>query len=615
MWLNKTVAAGPAFWQWRVDLAVASVRPCFCFEVKPPLTFRVVLMLALFAGILVDRGPAQVAADPGATMIVLDASSSMRGRIGGEAKMEIAKRVVRELIESLPDDAILGLVVYGHRRISACDDIELLIPAGPLDKAAFVAVVDALQPRGMTPLSASLTFAAEALDYRRSKASIILVTDGLETCGRDPCATAQALKDAAADLTVHTVAFDLRSRDARAIACIARTTGGRALEARDASTLHDALEITLTEAVTATPPPASEIISEATLNSPAEVTMGTKFAVAWTGPDNAEDFIAVARPGASDDVYETFNYTRRGSPLELTAPIEAGPAELRYLTGESRRVLARQPLSIVPAAVRIEAVSEAVAGDSVTISWVGPNNAGDYLTIVAKDAAEGEYEALTGTTAGSPLQVIASVRPGGAEIRYMSGQGAKILARRDLTVLPPAATLRAAGEVAAGAAVRIEWSGPGNAGDFLTIVPKNAPDDRYGDFAGTNVGAVVSVRAPLQPGEAEIRYLTGQGAQVLARRSLVVTDAAITLSAPRSAVAGSPVAIVWTGPDSVGDFLTIVAKSAGDDRYERYANTTAGSPITVVAPATVGPAEIRYVSGRDNRVLARIEIELTAPER
>ena len=59
----------------------------------------------------------------GATIIVLDASGSMVERINGETKIDIAKRAVRELVASLPDDTRLGLVVYSHRKPDDCDDI------------------------------------------------------------------------------------------------------------------------------------------------------------------------------------------------------------------------------------------------------------------------------------------------------------------------------------------------------------------------------------------------------------------------------------------------------------------------------------------------------------
>lgn len=47
--------------------------------------------------------PPMTNAQPGDTLIILDASGSMNERIRGETKIVIARRAVRELVESLPE--------------------------------------------------------------------------------------------------------------------------------------------------------------------------------------------------------------------------------------------------------------------------------------------------------------------------------------------------------------------------------------------------------------------------------------------------------------------------------------------------------------------------------
>ena len=113
--------------------------------------------LALVLGCLATLNPlaplhaAPTTASP--TLIVLDASGSMRGRIKGETKMQIAKRAVDELIATLPAHATVGLVAYGHRKGGDCDDIELLIAPAPLERDRFSAAIATIEARGMTPLS------------------------------------------------------------------------------------------------------------------------------------------------------------------------------------------------------------------------------------------------------------------------------------------------------------------------------------------------------------------------------------------------------------------------------------------------------------------------------
>jgi Ca-activated chloride channel family protein len=77
-------------------------------------------------------------------------------------------------------------------------------------------------------------------------------------------------------------------------------------------------------------------------------------------------------------------------------------------------------------------------------------------------------------------------------------------------------------EVVAGQNVKIFWEGPDNPRDYLTIVPKNAPEGTSGNLARTRKGSPADVKAPAEPGLAEIRYVSGQKDKTLHRRDLNV---------------------------------------------------------------------------------------------
>ena len=211
-----------------------------------------VYRLLLFASVavLLPTLPAQAEDGPPASVVlILDASASMKGRVAGEAKITLAKAVVRQLIDGLPASTRLGLWAYGHRRKNDCKDVEAILPLGPLgplgarDKAAVKARVDALSPRGHTPLGYSIQKTAEALAKANASPTIVLVTDGIETCSDDPCARVRALKAAGAKFTMHVVGFDVKGKkDNRALACIAEAGGGEYRTARDATELAVALQ-------------------------------------------------------------------------------------------------------------------------------------------------------------------------------------------------------------------------------------------------------------------------------------------------------------------------------------------------------------------------------------
>lgn len=186
------------------------------------------------------------------TIIVLDASGSMWGQIDGKPKLEIAREALRTVLKTVPADAELGLMAYGHREKGSCTDIELVVPPAAGSASAITAAADGMKFLGKTPLSAAVKQAAEDLKYTEEKATVILITDGLETCNADPCALGKELKQSGVDFTAHVVGFGLTAEEGRQVACLAENTGGKYIQASDAKALEEAL----VQTVAAPPAPA-----------------------------------------------------------------------------------------------------------------------------------------------------------------------------------------------------------------------------------------------------------------------------------------------------------------------------------------------------------------------
>jgi Ca-activated chloride channel family protein len=198
------------------------------------------------------------AAEGQRVILVLDASGSMRGKINGVSKMDIAKDVVGKVVAGWKPEDDLGLVVYGHREKGSCSDIETILPPQPLNEGAFMTPVKGLQPKGKTPMTQAVRQAAEALKYTEQKSTVILVSDGIETCDADPCAVARELEQAGVGLTVHTVGFGLDDKGAVAqLKCLAEETGGISVLASNADELEKALKQTV-EAKVEEPPAQPE---------------------------------------------------------------------------------------------------------------------------------------------------------------------------------------------------------------------------------------------------------------------------------------------------------------------------------------------------------------------
>lgn len=181
--------------------------------------------------------------------LILDASNSMWGQIQGVAKIAIAKDVLEQIINGLPDEMNVGLRLYGHRYglndRRACQDTELKVPIGPIDKAMLIDIIRKIQPKGKTPLVHSVLQAGD--DFKDIKnGSIILITDGIESCDGNIDSIAPALKESGIELKLHIVGFDIKEPDAREeLEAIAKSTEGTYLDAKDSQELLSSLEQTL----------------------------------------------------------------------------------------------------------------------------------------------------------------------------------------------------------------------------------------------------------------------------------------------------------------------------------------------------------------------------------
>jgi len=594
---------------------------------------RFSLVWAALAVTLPSLAAAAVAQAPATgearVMIVLDASGSMWAQIAGKTKIEVAREALAELLRGWDPKIEVGLMAYGHRRKGDCADIEVVSPAAPLDAARLTKLVNGIKPNGMTPLSAAVRQAAQSLKFNQQRATVILISDGIETCNADPCEVGAELEKLGIEFTTHVIGFDVQRQDEGGLRCLANATGGRYFRATDAAALRESLRAAKTElsakpapkpepAAATTPPP------KASLMAPASVTAGLSVSVGWTGPNGKDDYVGFAKPGDPSPGGNRIE-TSAGNPLPMRAPERPGLYELVYMQGGPVRPLARRPIQVTPAKATLEAVETVTLGRTVDVKWTGPNGPKDYITVVKPDAKNDEYGSYSDTSRGSPAKIRVPDKAGTYELRYITGGEFAVLARRTVIALPAETSIDAPASAPAGSRVKVGWNGPNNQGDFITVVKPDAPSGAYlsyFDTAQTAPGAGL-LHMPEEAGTYEVRYVTAQSAQILARRPIVVQPVSASLLVPASAPAGSMVPIRWTGPNNENDFITIVSPDAPPGAYKNYFYTDRTAPAagSVALPIVAGSYEARYVTGQKNVVLARaaikalpVTVTLQAPE-
>jgi len=193
------------------------------------------------------------AANP-AVLFVFDGSGSMWGQVEGKTKIELAKQAMTGLVKGFPEGTDMGLIAYGHRRDGDCNDIETLAPAGS-SKEAILKAVNSINPKGKTPLTKAIQFAAGQLKNRDAPASIVVISDGMESCNADPCATAKAVRKAGVNLKLHVIGFDVKKDEAEQLQCIAKNGGGKYFAAGNAGELAKSFAAVRKEVVEKKPVP------------------------------------------------------------------------------------------------------------------------------------------------------------------------------------------------------------------------------------------------------------------------------------------------------------------------------------------------------------------------
>ena len=234
--------------------------------------------------------------------LILDSSGSMAEQTNtGESRIDAAKGVLNEVIDAIPEDRPeinVGFRVFGHLgnnteagRAESCESSDLTVPIAGVDKEALNEQVANYAPVGWTPIGLSLERAGQDFPAASDDVvnAIILVTDGLETCDRDPCAIATALKESDAAVTAYVVGLGLDQEELRITGCIAENTGGQIVGAQNAQELSAALFTFLQELEVVVTTGILEIESIGGLYPLANVTCGEQSATD-SDPQGGEPF-------------------------------------------------------------------------------------------------------------------------------------------------------------------------------------------------------------------------------------------------------------------------------------------------------------------------------------
>ncbi|ODT82510.1 MAG: hypothetical protein ABS76_07790 [Pelagibacterium sp. SCN 64-44] len=500
----------------------------------------------------------------------------MWGQIDGVPKLEIARQTLTTVLSDLPNDLELGLMAYGHREKGNCGDIELIVPPAAGTATAISQAAGTMRFLGKTPLSAAVQMAAEELRYTEDAATVILITDGVETCEADPCALASALESAGVGFTAHVIGFGLSGEEGAQVACIAENTGGRYLPANNAEALADALTAAIgddlaTDVVPAMPAPSRHFPGAELMPNVALAPTGYNVGEPLPHPQEqsfpADGTIAQCQAMCTaDSDCGAWRYEPKGSNFVDHArcfvyspstefDLAFYPEGEGWASGIKDGVVVLTspytPQEPLPEA-SLDAPETVPAGQKLTISWTGP--AAPLDTIEIGLPGDGERWAYTYVAEGEPAALLMPGETGDYELRYKF-RDQFVIATRLVTIIEAETSMTAPDQVLAGSEISIGWVGPD--ADYDNIQLAELGSDSYLSYAYVRDNNPVVMTMPDVPGLYELRYKLAD-TEVVATRPIEILPADAVL--PENPAASSPVPVILAA--DMGEMVFSVVWSA-----------------------------------------------------
>ena len=182
-------------------------------------------------------------------LFIFDMSRSMLGEWQSGRKIDVAKRMMVQLLDSLKNvpNVQVALRMYGHQSPippQDCSDTRLEVPFGPNNWDLVKNIMLYTTPKGTTPIANSLLQCADDFPpCSTCRNIIILITDGVEACDGDPCAIAQTLHKKGITIKPYVIGIGLDVELIDAFKCI-----GTYYDARTEKSFQEVLQTVVNQA-------------------------------------------------------------------------------------------------------------------------------------------------------------------------------------------------------------------------------------------------------------------------------------------------------------------------------------------------------------------------------
>lgn len=232
------------------------------------------------------------------------------------------------------------------------------------------------------------------------------------------------------------------------------------------------------------------------------------------------DLITIAKPNAAENSFITAHASDGASAGHLRAPAHPGIYEIRYLASPEGRLIGKELIEITPVNIRLFVPFKAAAGSRIPVQWIGPNASEDMITIVPVRSAIPSNPLLGHIIfpeqTPSPARLQTPDTPGEYDILYLSGTPPKIIAKSSIRLHKPTVMLSAPNKAAPESTIAVEWSGPAGEADLIVIAPLKSHPMSYSTITYLDLNSSpLEIETPEEPGEYEIRYISGNSGNIL----------------------------------------------------------------------------------------------------
>ena len=530
-------------------------------------------------------------------IVVLDASGSMWGQIDGQAKITLAKDVFGDLIDDWDENVALGVTVYGHRSKGDCNDIESVYPVAALDGPRLKQIIQGISPKGKTPLTRAVKQAAEELKFTEDKATVILISDGKESCNADPCAMAAELEKLGVDFTAHVIGFDVDVETQAELRCVAENTGGNYYDAKGATELGEALK-----QVTRFP----ETIGFRALAEDESNLDGLSFSYVFTAQQGGQSFRAT---GSGRETRVRFDVEGQQGLAPGLWNIEAQSGFYKASSSVQITDAENQMYDVVFAntrpVIQLMAPEQAVKSTQIEVSWDNKDVKEGRVILVKPDAGfEGYGISHVYLNADGVGQLLMPAEVGSYELRVVSkGEN---LTTRAIEVVDTALGILAPERAIAGTVLKVELEGRTDIRGQIVLDKPNAQVRPYGEAYALvdSEKDTFAIQLPVASGPYVLRWIS-QKHELLTEKSIDLYEEGVTLEVAENIRGGTLFSVQTSGPSGLKGQV-LIAEVGSDIRpyglSYAHVKDDAEQLLELIAPVKAGQYAVRRIGVKHDLV-------------